>query len=367
MDILKKIFTIVLLLFPLGEIVRLDFGNGIVVKPLDIALSLLFGLSIIFKFRKKEEIKQKYIFTPVIIFAAIGGISLLLNSSNLSINQLLVSGMYLIRWVVYAGIFFSVSGFDRDFKKRNSNLLLVVGFTIVGLGYFQYIFYSNAKNLLNFGWDEHMYRMFSTFLDPNFVGIFFVLFFLFAVNLFLKKKNRVIGLIAIFTLGAVFLTFSRSALVMLIASSSLLFVFTNKKRFMFVLLLIIVLVLIVSSRFYNIENINLFRVVSTEARLETTANAIAIIKDNPILGVGFNAYRYTQLRYGFRNDKAEIASHADAGADNSFLFVLATTGIVGFFSYLFLWYRIIKRYWFSPLVVSSILGVFVSSFFINSL
>src|SRR3989344_8623642 len=105
MDLLKKVFFVVLFLIPLGEIVRFDFGNGIVVKPLDIAVSLLFISWLVLKFRKKEEVKQKYIFTPVIIFAAVGGLSLLLNSFHLSLNQFFVSGMYLVRWVAYAGVF----------------------------------------------------------------------------------------------------------------------------------------------------------------------------------------------------------------------------------------------------------------------
>ena len=201
----------------------------------------------------------------------------------------------------------------------------------------------------------------------TYAGIFFVLFFLFAINLFLKKNNRVIGLIAIFTLGAIFLTFSRSALIMLIVSSNLLFILQDKKRMIVLLLSIILLALMVSSRYYNIENINLFRIVSTEARLETAGNAIKIIQGNSIFGVGFNAYRYAQLRYGFRNDKALMTSHADAGVDNSFLFVLTTTGIIGLSSYLFLWHRILKKYWANPVVTSSILGVFIGSLFINSL
>jgi len=367
MDLLKRLFIIVLFLIPLGEIVRLDFGNEIVVKPLDIAVGLLFISWLIFKFIKKEKIKQKYILFPVIAFATVGGLSLLINSFNLSFHQFFASGMYLVRSVAYAGAFFLIGDFDRDFKRKIDNLLLTIGTLVVGLGYLQYIFYSNAKSLLYFGWDEHMYRMFSTFLDPNFAGIFFVLFFLFAINLFLKKKNIMVGLISIFTLGAIFLTFSRSALIMLIVGSSLLFMFTNKKKMIIVLLSIIVLVLAISSKFFNIENINLFRVVSTEARLETAGNAIKIIQDNPFFGVGFNTYRYAQLRYGFRNDNALIVSHADSGVDNSFLFVLATTGIIGISSYLLLWFRILKRYWTVPVIASSVLGLFISSFFINSL
>lgn len=367
MDLLKKIFIFVLFLFPLGEIIRINLGNGIVLKPIDVGVGCIVFLWLILKFKKREVIKQKYILTSVLFFTAIGGLSMVINSYYLSFNQFFESSMYLIRWAVYVGIFFMVSDFDRDFKKRIVNILLIVGSLIVGLGYLQYFFYSDAKSLLYLGWDEHMYRMFSTFLDPNFAGAFFVLFFLFVTNLFLKRKNILIGLLSILTLGAIFLTFSRSAFIMLILSSSLLLAFLNKKVWILLLLGIIIITLLISSRYFHIENINLFRAVSSGARLETAGNAIKIIQDKPIFGVGFNAYRYAQVRYGFRTEMNTIKSHADAGVDNSFLFILATGGVVGFVTYLFLWYKIFRRYLFSALVTSSILGLFSDSLFINSL
>ena len=361
---IKKLFIVILFLFTFGEIIRLDFGNGIFIKPLDIGVGLVVFLWLISKFMKRERIKQKYIYIPVLFFAGFGFFSLLINHSNLNINQFFISLMYLIRWVVYAGIFFVVLDFDKNYKKLTSKLLIIFGSAVVVLGYIQYFFYSNLRNLFYLGWDEHMYRMFSVFLDPNFAGAFFVLFFLFLADIFLKKKSLMIGLLAFLTLGAVFLTFSRSALIMLIVSSGMLFVLQKKKIWILLLLLITFVALAISSRYFNIENINLFRVVSSQARLETAKNAVSIISENSLIGVGFNSYRYAQFRHGFRNE-SNIISHADASSDNSFLFVLATTGIVGFILYLFLWFRLIKIT--SILASASVLGVFVSSMFINSL
>lgn len=365
MDLLKKLFIFVLFLFPLGEIIRIDFGNGAVIKPLDIGIVVLVLLWLVFKFIQKQKIKQTNILIPVALFVLSGLFSLIISNLHLSLNEFLISFSYMLRWVAYAGVFFVVCDFDKDFKKKISKLLIIVGSIIVVLGYLQYFFYSSLKNLFYSGWDEHMYRMFSVFLDPNFAGAFFVLFFLFLTNLFFKKKNKFIGLLILLTLGAIFLTFSRSALIMLSVSSSLLFILINKKIWIGLLLGITLLVLVISSRYFNVENINLFRIVSTEARIETSRNAIKIIQDHPIFGVGFNAYRYAQLNYGFRQDKAKVVSHADSGADNSILFILATTGIVGFLFYSFLWIRILKNY--NVLVVASVIGVLIDSLFVNSL
>jgi len=243
MDILKKIFILVLFLFPLGEVIRVNLYNGIVLKPLDVGVGLLVILWLIYKFKKNREIKQKKILVPVVLFASSALLSLIINYSSLSFSQFLTSAAYLVRWIFYAGIFFVVSDFDKKSKEKISSFLVIVGSLVVGLGYLQYFFYQNIRNLYYLGWDEHMYRMFSVFLDPNFAGAFFVLFFLFLISIFLKKKSVLMGLLSILTLGAVFLTFSRSALIMLIVSTSMLFIMLNKKTWIILLLGVILICL----------------------------------------------------------------------------------------------------------------------------
>jgi len=365
MNLLKTILIFVLLIFPLGEVIRIDFGNGFIAKPLDIGVGVIVLSWLAIKLFKKQKIAQIKILIAVVLFTLSGLFSLLINSMHLTMTEFLVSFSYLIRWVAYAGTFFVVSDFDKEFKKKILDLLLVSGSLIVGLGYLQYFFYPNLKNLYYLGWDEHLHRMFSVFLDPNFAGAFFVLFFLFLANLFFKKKNLLVGLLLALTLGAVFLTFSRSALIMLIVSSSLFFVLMNKKMWIAILMAITVLVLVMSSGYFNIENVNLFRAVSAEARLKTAGEAIGIIQNHPVFGIGFNAYRYAKFNYRLKAQNAEIISHADAGTDNSFLFVLATTGIIGLIAYIFLWLRILRIA--SVLAIASIVGVFINSLFINSL
>ncbi|MDO8610150.1 MAG: hypothetical protein Q7R95_06360, partial [bacterium] len=238
MGLLKKIFIFTLFLFPLGEIVRFDFGNGIVIKPLDVGIAALVLLWLLLKLFKKQRFTHVRVFILILLFFLIGLFSLIISSLHLSVTEFLISFSYLLRWIIYAGVFFVVSDFDNRFKKKISNLLIAVGSLIVGLGYSQYFFYSNLQNLRYLGWDEHMFRMFSVFFDPNFAGAFFVLFFLFLTNKFFKKRNVLIGILSVLTLIAVFLTFSRSALIMLVVSSSLLFIFMNKKRLIVALFLI---------------------------------------------------------------------------------------------------------------------------------
>ena len=68
--------------------------------------------------------------------------------------------------------------------------MLISGSLIVLLGFIQLMFYPALRNLYYLGWDEHLYRMFSTFLDPNFAGAFFVLFTLFVIDMSLRYKKE---------------------------------------------------------------------------------------------------------------------------------------------------------------------------------
>lgn len=225
--------------------------------------------------------------------------------------------------------------------------------------------------------------MFSVFLDPNFAGAFFVLYLLFTVGLAFENINKKIyklagiyAIIAGITLIAIFMTYSRSALVMFLVSSFTFFILIKKKKFiLFIVGITFLYVIIASPRFY-IENVNLFRINSSIERIESANIAIKIIEKNPIFGVGFNAYRYALVKYNLRSLGTKYPSHADAGTDNSFLFITATAGIAGLISYLYLWFLLLKRIYqksreknnfFASAVLSSAIGLTINAQFINSL
>lgn len=380
MGLLKLFFVLSLISLPLGQVARLQFENAISIILSDFFVSILFFVWLIVSIRRKKILKQ--FSKPIPIFIFVASLSLFVNIRFLNQWEFFVSLLYLVRWICYLGLYLSLSLFDNNFKKKIIYLIVFIGAIIIFGGYIQYFFYSSLRNLYYLGWDEHMYRMFSVFLDPNFAGAFFVLYFLFILGLifrcFEKKENNKIKLLAFVllltaSLIAVFLTFSRSAL---ITFFSVLFIFLYIKKSIKWIFLAIFLFLIFFALIYknfNIVNINLFRIVSTEARLKSASDALKIIEKNPVLGVGFNAYRYAQIRYGLKHGIGALESHADAGTDNSFLFVLATTGIIGLVSYLYMWGFLFKnKYssefkWLKPVFICSVFGLFINSLFINSL
>lgn len=383
MSVLKLFIFSIFILFPFGELLRFEIGNNITIRPLDMMILLSALWFVVLKFfNKKQTIKSKLL-KPIVCFFLVGLISLAINSIWLQTNELFASSLYLIRWISYAAIIFIILQFDTKFKKKIIALLFIDGLVILLAGYIQYFFYPSLKELYYLGWDEHMHRMFSVFFDPNFAGAFFVVYFLFVAGLLYqqiqeKKKNEsiVLSIVLFFTLVALLLTFSRAALLALVVGSGIFLILINKKKLILIILAAIgIFALSFSSQFY-IENINLFREASSKARLDNYAMAMKIIQDRPLLGVGFNSYRYAKESYRINSEWTNAPSHADAGVDNSFLFILATTGIFGLGAFLWIWEIILKSAYtkykqskniFSLIILASFAGLGINAFFINSL
>ncbi len=375
MLLLKILIIILLLFFPFGEIIRFDLGNNIFLKPVDVIGVLILAWTTVLYIKEKQfRLSLKWYF---FFFPAIGLASLFINIYWLKPNEFLASFLYLLRWVSYLSVFFSVIQLDEKFRKKINRLLIADGIVVLFIGYIQFFFYPGLKNLYYQGWDDHLYRLFSSFLDPNFVGAFFVLYLIFIAGLFFNSlKNRkttvLYSLLLVVTLLAIFLTYSRSALVMLIASGVTFFILKEKKKFILLLLGLLISFIVIVSPYFYIDNLDLFRLHSGVSRLGDIENGISVFKDHSLIGVGFNSYRYAQIRYHYINPNSPFPSHSASGTDNSFVFILATTGVIGLFAYGYLWYRVFKKVKESkdiyPIVfISSAVGLFVNSLFNNSL
>lgn len=384
------LFIVLMLSFVFGETIRLGFIKNTFIKPLDIAVFIIvfFGIGKLIISKKFDVLYKDKIFKFAVLFFLIGFASLLFNLGILKIEEFLSSLLYSLRFILYALIFIIIKNTSRAFSNKMIYLLIGTGGTILFLGFIQYFFYSNLRNLYYLGWDDHLYRLFSTFLDPNFAASFFVLFIILLFGIFSyflnnKKRIRTIltAILILLTFISIYLTFSRSGLIMFFSSIFVFLILVKKLKWIFVFIFVYLIFSALSSKSFNVENINPFRIASSEARLNSVKDAIQIIVKNPILGVGFNSYKYAQIRYGLRRQENALLSHADAGTDNSFLFVLATTGIIGFLAYIYFLYRIFKgayskykssvkkslSYYLSITVIASLVGIIANAMFINSL
>jgi len=278
-------------------------------------------------------------------------------------------------------MYFRVKTFDKKTCQKIPVYLIILGFIVLIGGYFQYFYYPDLRNLVYLGWDEHLNRMFSSFLDPNYFGIFLVLYLFFLLGYILTRVNRDLffGFLVIdfvLTFIGIFLTFSRSAILALIVGSLCFALLKNFSRKIILtfggIVLICLIIVLLNGRSY--EGTNLLRTVSTSARITSEANGWKLFLKQPIFGVGFNAYRYAVSRYHLNGSKRNDLSHGGAGNDNSWIFVLVTTGVLGFLAYVNLWREVIygnfkrrKENIFAVVTVASSVSLIISSFFVNSL
>lgn len=390
MRLVKLVYLTVLILLPLGQLARLPlslgFSGGVYVY--DLLLPLMVGAWLIWKFGVEKSFGLLPLGGLILLFGLFAGLSLLNGVRYLdNFGQLVVSWLYLWRWLMYAMLYFVGVDLLLKFPQLRSRFhqLLVGGvffFTFAGL--VQFVFFPDFSRFVKHGWDPHYYRVLSTFFDPNFAGLYLVLgFVLVAVGLLYamngSRKSFFYYLTGVLGLGlillTIILTFSRSTYLSFVVGVTFLGLMRSRRLLLMVSLLgVLAFVFIPRVRQRVVGAIHLDE--TARIRLENYARTWRIIEDHPLLGVGFNTFRFVQEKYGYFRDERGVnqpGGHAGAGADNSFLFLWATTGIGGLAVYLLLlgeqfrlgWQRRKSRE--GLVLVVSLVALVVHTQFVNSL
>ncbi len=351
-------WLVVLLLVSLfaGQLGSISVVPGVTLYLHDVVVVVILGYGI-FAGAIRRSIKKSHLVKPIAAFAIVGVLSLLVNASLVPPDAVWKGSLYLLRWVVYAGVYFSIAGSSLSaiFLFRG---LFVLGTGLAAVGLFQFFFYPDLRNLMYVGWDPHYYRVFSTLFDPNFAGILFVLTLIIGVFLLEKKRDMgVIGGMGVSML-ALLLTYSRSSYLAFLVAVGM-WIVLNKKWKVGLVGLLLFLVAIVYLPRPGREALSLDRFDSTVSRLSNWSESVARITQKPILGYGFNVLPFLQ-------QETSLPSKAGAGIDNSFFFVGVTTGLAGMIAYGWLLWSMLRvgKHW---VYLVSFVAVFVHSLFINSL
>ncbi len=366
---LRLLFYFCVILLSLGQFsaVYKSGESNFYLFDIGIGIFAIFGL-LYYLSRKNLFIPKPFLF--FLAFTALAVVSLLVKFPVLAPFELLVSGFYLMRWVMYlisAVIIFNMLKEDMINIDRIFFIFIYSGIFISIAGLFQLLLLPDFETLdPSLGWDPHKNRLASTFFDPNFTGGYLVLCLILLFSYLAKKFNKIYFIYSVILTVAVFLTFSRSSWVML---AIVVFVYGVLKYRWLLLLSIIV----AFSAYYFVPRVQTRLSGTTDPsdsahfRLISWSNTFDIARDNLLTGVGFNAFRYAQRDYGFLSiDNFE--KHSGAGSDSSLLFVLATTGIFGLVVYVLGYLMLV----FLPLrdKVSSIAiagSLLIHSQFVNSL
>lgn len=289
------------------------------------------------------------------IFTAIAAVSLFLTPVSLSMGERFISSLYLLRWIAYTSLFFLA-------RKAGSMTVLsglrIASLVLALLGWIQYALYPDLRNLEYLGWDPHWQRIFATYLDPNYFGLLLVLSI---IVWGVSWRGSLIGGVLFLFITLLF-TYSRSSYLALAIAMTAYSFFTRRWLVLVALIALFVIVAFFIPQPTG-EGGRLFRVFTLEARMENWRTGIEIVKDHPLLGVGFNTLRYAKKNYASVTPDASM-SNSGAGLDNSFLFVAATTGILGLASFFLFIYALFRQA--DLLGKTTLIAVLIHSLFQNS-
>jgi len=326
--------VLLVLAFGFGQTVKFSlFSPDIRLALIDIWIFVLISFTAIFHARqlRDELMTHKILARAAAAFAGLSLLSLVISGSRYGPAAQFVGSLYWLRWCGYA-----LSAFCLPIlypRQKIWRWLLILGGTVVVTGLYQYAFFPDIRSLEIAEWDPHYFRLVATWLDPGFTGLLLVF-----TLIFLTVKpplNRFINLVSWgLTYLAFALTYSRSSYLAFIISMGYISWRRRSLKFLLLVLLLFTLTLALLPRPGG-EGVKLERTSSITARLQNWQNSMAIIIHHPVLGVGFNTYRYAQKEFGFLDASKWLTSHAGAGADSSLLFVTATTGLIGLTAYLY--------------------------------
>lgn len=341
---LKKLIIVGLFLcLPLGYFARINIGSVFVgLYYWDILLVAYLVLSFGYLKNLKSNVLNLPLFYKLIFGFLVYAAIVTLNSYRFlnSLEELGISSLYLVRWGIYM-IFGVVLYLDFKAKYLNlefvKNLLIFEGFLISIIGFLQLIFIPDFKILdKSLMWDPHQNRLTGLYFDPNFAGIILVLILSVLLSeilsYFENKRSPKLLALYIFSFLTIFsaliLTFSRSAW---LALTALIFVVGLIKYKWIIPLAILGIFLVyyavprVQTRLSGITDPSdsfYFRYISW-------AETVDIAKQNPIIGYGFNTYRYIRQNMGYIKYDEGSGDRSDSGSDSSLLFLWVTTGLIG--------------------------------------
>jgi hypothetical protein len=225
-------------------------------------------------------------------------------------------------------------------------------------GLFQYLVWPDFTNFKVLNWDPHLYRLVSTYFDPTFTGLIYLLFLLFLYFLGTQTFGALLNkFLMIITYLGIALTYSRSTFLSL-SVASLFISLQHKKPKIFVLTTTLVLLTVLLLPRAPGEGTKLERTSSIKAKIENYREGIGVFVRSPIIGHGYNNLPYV------RNNLNQN-SHSNAGFDGSLLTILSSTGIIGLTLFCI---GSINLYRHSSILHKSLLvSIFVHSLFANSM
>jgi len=337
----KSIFKINFL-WMLVTVALAPFAPTMMALLMSIAGFLSMGLKLCCerKFSLQYNHINKYIYVYILIYV----ISIL---ASVNRSSSLYGGLVTICFVLFSIVV--INSIKTKSQVAIINFLLVSGGAVVSLyGFYQYL------NPRNFGgsWVDQdmfdgMFRVYSTFQNPNVLGEYFLLIIPLGVACFFLSKHLLLKLFYLGCVGAMMLclvlTYSRGCYLGIMVAAAIFAVLMDKR---FIVLGVIALILLpfvlpetILNRFLSIGNME---DTSTSYRVYIWMGTIAMLKDYWFSGIGPGEGAYNIL-YPIYAYSGISAPHAH----NTFLQVMCDTGIMGVLTFICILFRYYKSLFIS--------------------
>ena len=144
------LFWITLLLGQLGAI---PLGRGVILYVQDIVLCLMIITAVV-RYKLFVKIRELRLIRPIALFAGLGVLSLVVNANHYPIGVIGKGSLYLLRWMVYAGMYGVVIASPLP-KKFWIWWLGSFGIALSAIGLAKFFLYPDLRNLWYLGWDPH--------------------------------------------------------------------------------------------------------------------------------------------------------------------------------------------------------------------
>jgi hypothetical protein len=283
--------------------------------------------------------------------------------------EVLYGVLYLLRLSAYFYFLIYIWNFARKgIKNKNLliNSLLAVSVASALFGWIQFVWIPSIKPFFTWGWDEHLFRLVGTFLDPTYLGLIVVFGLIIAMNLFIETKAKGYLFLTMFLLGSLAFTYSRASYLAFLVGVAFIGIYKKKVRIIaFSILALLMLVLLLPTSANHV--LRFTRSFSAVARIENYKTTFQIFSKSPAIGVGYDNLCLAYQKYvGLQS----FSSHSCSGSDSSLLFVLATTGVVGFIVFTF---ALVKISGFltpglgSRVLIPTFVALLIHSLFSNSM
>lgn len=230
------------------------------------------------------------------------------------LSSLLVPSLYSLRLLSYLSLFFFLKNSNA---KISQNFFLAASLITTVIGLTQYLLLPDMRWAQYLGWDDHLNRLTLPHYDPTFTGVMLILTLLTLPFTTHRYRNIRYSIYDILILLSILLTYARSVWL-----SILITILTMSKSLKYIIIFTIIFVLAIVAlpdRFG--EGTNLLRTYSITSRVGSDLGYVKKYSWSLLTGRGLNTIILDQ--------KAGILPNHATGPNNSYLYLLSTTGIIG--------------------------------------